>query len=179
MGAAGDDTKTIRTDCGALEPTPPEALARGTLVGRYVILQWIGTGGMAVVHAAYDPELDRRIAIKLLLHTGAPGQGSTRLVREAQTLARLTHPNVVGVHDVGTFGDRIFLALEYVEGRSLRAWLADGERDWREILGLFLQAGRGLVAAHAAGIVHRDFKPENVLVGDDGVVRVADFGLAR
>ncbi len=163
-------------------PTSDAALSRGSALGRYIILDRIGEGGMGVVYAAYDPELDRRVAIKLL-QTGAPGTQSTvgkeRLIREAQALARLSHPNVVHVHDVGAHGERLFMAMELVEGRTLRAWLKEQPRSWREMTAVFLAAGRGLSAAHAAGLVHRDCKPENVLIGADGQVRVLDFGIAR
>jgi serine/threonine protein kinase len=100
-------------------------------------------------------------------------------MREARTMAQISHPNVVAVHDVGTFGDQMFIAMEYVEGSTLSRWLAERDRPWRETLGMFIQAGRGLAAAHACGIMHRDFKPENVLLGEDGRGRVVDFGLAR
>jgi tetratricopeptide (TPR) repeat protein/predicted Ser/Thr protein kinase len=133
---------------------------------------------MGVVYAAYDPELDRKIAIKLLRPSAASASDRTRLLREAQAMARLQHPNVIAVHDVGTFEDQVFVAMEYVEGETLTAWLAQ-PRSWRESLAALREAGRGLAAAHAAGIVHRDFKPDNVLVGKDGRMRVLDFGLAR
>lgn len=164
------------------EIAPPGAppLGRGAAVGRYVILDPVGAGGMGVVYAAYDPELDRRVALKLLAPERSGGEpGRLRLLREAQALARLAHPNVVAVHDAGTFGERVFVALELVEGETLGRWLRAEPRPWREVLARFLPAGRGLAAAHAAGLVHRDFKPENVLLGTDGRVRVADFGLAR
>ena len=158
-------------------------LARGATVGRYVVLDVIGSGGMGVVYAAYDPELDRRIAIKLMrAQAGLDTKGTdgkARLLREAQALARLSHPNVVAVHDVGTLGDEVFLAMEYMEGSTLRQWLAAETRQWREILRVFVQAGKGISAAHAASIVHRDFKPDNVLVAKNGRVCVLDFGLAR
>jgi tetratricopeptide (TPR) repeat protein len=157
-----------------------EALARGAAVGRYLVLDRIGAGGMGVVYAAYDPELDRRVALKLLRPDRFTGEvDRLRLLREAQALARLADPNVVAVYDAGTFGDRVFVAMELVEGETLRQWLGAGSRSWREILDRFLPAGRGLAAAHAAGLVHRDFKPENVLLGRDGRVRVVDFGLAE
>jgi tetratricopeptide (TPR) repeat protein len=166
---------------GSPDLEPAEKLPHGTVVGRYILLEAIGEGGMGVVYAAYDPELDRRVAVKLLRSTEADdgSLGRARLLREAQSMARLSHPNVVGVHDVGTFEGRVFVAMELVVGRDLRAWLAVQQRTRQEIFDVFLQAGRGLAHAHAAGLVHRDFKPGNVLVGDDGVVRVADFGLAR
>ena len=154
---------------------PQERLSRGTLVGRYVVLDVLGEGGMGVVYAAYDPELDRKVAVKLL-----QSREQELLLREAQALARVTHPNVIGVFDVGTLpGDRVFVAMELVEGETLRAWLRTRKPTWREALPVLRGAGAGLAAAHAAGIVHGDFKPENVLVGKDGRVRVLDFGLAR
>lgn len=155
------------------------ALARGATLSRYVVLERIGGGAMGVVYAAYDPELDRQVALKLLRPRGRQLEElRRRLLLEAQSLARLSHPNVVAVHDVGTAGDAVFLALELVEGTSLERWMAE-PRPWREVLRVFLDAGRGLAAAHAAGLVHRDFKPANVLLGKDGRARVTDFGLAR
>jgi tetratricopeptide (TPR) repeat protein len=150
----------------------------GTL-GRYVLLEKLGEGGMGAVYRAFDPELSRMVAIKLLREDieGSPDDGA-RLLREGQAMARLSHANVVTIHDVGRCDGRLFVAMELVEGGMLRSWL-DGTRSWQEILDAFLQAGRGLAAAHAAGLVHRDFKPENVLVGADGRICVTDFGLAR
>jgi tetratricopeptide (TPR) repeat protein len=153
----------------------PGELLPGTLFDRYVIEDRLGAGAMGMVYAARDPELDRRVAIKLL----HPGRGDAqRLSREAQALARVTHPNVVAVHDVGTREGDVFIAMELVRGQTLRAWLG-APRSLPEILDKLGAAGRGLAAAHAAGLVHRDFKPENVLVGDDDRARVTDFGLAR
>jgi len=155
-------------------------LARGAQVGRYVILHPLGQGGMGVVYAGYDPELDRKVALKLVRPDRAGGEvARSRLLREAQAIARLSHPNVVAVFDAASFDDQVFIAMELVPGRTLREWLQEKTRSWREVVSLFLDAGRGLAAAHAAGLVHRDFKPENVLLGDDGRVRVVDFGLAR
>ncbi len=152
-------------------------LARGAVVGRYVIENELGRGGMGVVYAARDPVLDRRIAIKLLRSTSAGARA--RLLREGQALARLRHTNVVTVYDLGEHGDDVFIAMELVEGTTLRGWWRARKRTADEVIDTLTAAGRGLAAAHAAGLVHRDFKPENVLVGRDGSVRVTDFGLAR
>jgi serine/threonine protein kinase len=159
------------------------ALARGATLGRYVVLDLLGSGGMGVVYAAFDPGLSRKLAIKLLRPEAASclrgDEVKARLLREAQAMACLSHANVIAVHDVGTVGGEVFIAMEYVDGCTLKEWLKAEQRDWPEIVAMFLQAGRGLSAAHSAGIVHRDFKPDNVLVGKDGRARVLDFGLAR
>ncbi len=161
---------------------PNRTLSIGDRVGRYLVLQTLGTGGMGVVFAAYDPQLDRKIALKLL-RSGlqlATKDAQKRLRREAQAIAQLSNPNVVGVYDVGTTDDGdLYIAMEFVEGETLTAWLKSYPRSWREIIEVFLQAAKGLVAAHGVGLLHRDFKPDNVLVGGDGRVRVTDFGLAR
>jgi len=132
-------------------------LPTGTFVDRYVVLGSLGTGGMGVVHSAYDPELDRKVALKLvrLDEEGANSSaGRARLLREAQALARLSHPNVLTVFDVGTFQDQVFLATELVVGSNLREWLVQRPRSLQEVLRVFIQAGQGLRAAHAAGLVH-------------------------
>ena len=150
-------------------------------LGRFVILERLGEGGMGIVYVAYDPELDRKVALKIL-QTGAARhslQAQERLRREAQALAQLSHPNVVAMHDVGVIDGQVFMVMEFVVGRSLRQWLGDETRSWRSVLDVYLQAGRGLAAAHKRGLVHRDFKPDNVQVGNDGRIRVLDFGLAR
>ncbi|MBI3185572.1 MAG: serine/threonine protein kinase [Myxococcales bacterium] len=166
-----------------LERPPPNLLVQGDQVGRYLILERLAAGGMGEVYAAYDPQLDRRVALKILRADVLAGlgakEGRTRLLREAQAMARLAHPNVITVHDVGEIGDRIFIAMEFIDGCTLREWLHQQKRSWREVLQVFLEAGRGLAAAHHAGLMHRDFKPQNVLVGIDGRVCVLDFGLAR
>ena len=158
-------------------------LAIGDRVGRYLVLSTLGAGGMGQVFAAYDPQLDRKIALKVLrANLGANAkEARARLKREAQAIAQLNHPNVVGVYDVGTTGDTddVYIAMEFVEGDTLTTWLKRWPRTWREILEVYHQAARGLMAAHSVGLLHRDFKPDNVLVGGDGRVRVTDFGLAR
>jgi serine/threonine protein kinase/tetratricopeptide (TPR) repeat protein len=155
-------------------------LDRGASIGRYLILDELGAGGMGVVYKAFDPELGRPIALKLLNSEDEDSDAfRERLLREAQALGRLSHPNVVGVHDVGAFGRSVFIAMEFVEGETLRRWLNAEPRSRRTILDAFVAAGEGLTAAHRAGLVHRDFKPDNVIVGRDGRVRVLDFGLAR
>jgi serine/threonine protein kinase len=157
-----------------------QRLERGRAVGRYLLLDQLGSGGMGVVYSAYDPGLDRKVAVKLLRLSQAEHKSSkARLLREAQAMARLQHPNVLAVFDAGTLGDEVFIAMELVHGSNVTAWLAQQRRSWREILQVFISAGRGLAAAHAADLVHRDFKPDNVLIGQDGRVRVTDFGLAR
>jgi serine/threonine protein kinase len=154
-------------------------LSRGTSVGRYLVLDRLGTGGMGVVYKAFDPELDRPIALKLLQAADGSEGASERLLREAQALARLTHPNVIAVYDVGMFGGDVFIAMEFVEGQTLREWIKQDTRSRAEVVDAFLAAGEGLAAAHRAGLVHRDFKPDNVMLGTDGRARVLDFGLAR
>ena len=151
--------------------------AAGDGIGRYVVLRRLGRGGMGLVLHAYDPVLDRMVAIKLIRADRASPEHARSLEREARSLARLAHPNVVRVFDAGTWAGRVFLAMEYVEGETVRGWLAAAPRTTDEILRVFIAAARGLAATHAAGLVHRDVKPDNILVGADGVARLADFGL--
>lgn len=146
-------------------------------IGRYEVLQQIGVGGMGVVFAAYDGVLDRQVAIKLVRADRTDAASQARIVREGRALARLADPNVVAVHEVSTFAGQVFLVMEYVKGTTLRRWSAAGRRDMHEVLAVFQQVGRGLAAAHRQGLVHRDFKPDNVLIGEDGRARVVDFGL--
>ena len=157
-------------------------LARGSSVDRYIVVDKLGAGGMGIVYSAYDPDLDRRVAIKIIKPVGVDSTRASeireRTTREARGMAQLAHPNVVGIYDVGTFNDSMFLAMELVEGASLKAWLGS-KRSSAAIIEKFLDAGRGLAAAHARGLVHRDFKPENVMVDSKGRARVTDFGLVR
>ncbi|MCW5806450.1 MAG: serine/threonine protein kinase, partial [Deltaproteobacteria bacterium] len=150
--------------------------APGQRYGRFVVVRLLGYGGMGAVFAARDPELDREVAIKVL-HTEVAAGGEA-LKSEAQAMARLTHPNTVSVYEVGEAHGQAFIVMELIAGRTLRAWLDEEPRAWAEVVAMFVRAGRGLEAAHRAGIVHRDFKPENVLVDRDGWPRVCDFGLA-
>ena len=155
-------------------------LAQAPTIGRYTFLKELGEGGMGVVCTAYDPKLDRKVAIKLTRSlSSASAERRGRILREAQAMARLSHPNVVQVYEVGELRDELFVAMEFIDGVDLSAWLAGAPRSWRDVQRVFLAAGRGLAAAHAAGLVHRDFKPANVFVGADGRVLVGDFGLAR
>ena len=155
------------------------SLAVGSFLGRYQILGPLGAGGMGVVYRARDAELGRDVAVKLVTTSGASSDTlATRLMREAQALAQLSHPNVVAVYDVGRVEDGVFLAMELVAGDNGDAWIKK-RPPWREVLQLFRDAGRGLAAAHKVGLVHRDFKPANLILGSDGRVRVLDFGLAR
>jgi len=164
------------TDAGEEPVLPP-----GTRLGAYLLQGVLGMGGMGVVYAADDLRLGRRVALKVLrpLLAGAEDQGRERLLREARAMARLSHPNVLPLFELGTAEGGDFLAMEWVDGTTLADWLRERERPWRDVLDVFLSAGAGLAAAHRAGMVHRDFKPSNVLVGRDGRVRVTDFGLAR
>jgi len=154
-------------------------------IGRFILLEPIGAGAMGEIYAAYDDQLDRKVAIKLVRGgSRLRVKADERLLREAQTLAQVSHPNVVQIYEAGAYNGRLFIAMELIRGKTLSTWLKDAAQvpravRLREILRQFIAAGRGLEAAHAAGLAHRDFKPDNVLVGDDGRVRVVDFGLAR
>src|SRR5688572_6479502 len=183
--SASDDllAQTQAGDGAPQRAVVDHAIPAGARIGRYVVLERIGAGQMGVVHAAYDPELDRKVAIKVLRDWQQGERARSRLLREAQALARLSHPNVITIYDVGTHDDRVFVAMELVTGKTLRQWM-QSPRPWREVVAVFIGAGRGLAAAHAAQLVHRDFKPDNVMVAEDARggplnVRVMDFGLAR
>ncbi|HEX8106839.1 MAG TPA: serine/threonine-protein kinase [Kofleriaceae bacterium] len=169
-----------RDDAPRSAANPAAVVTVGSSLGRFTVTSSIGGGGMGEVFAAHDQELGRTVALKVirpdrLAHSPT---ARLRLMREAQALARLHHPNVVTVYEIGTEGEHVFLAMELIEGEPLSAWLRKATHAWREVLARFLAAGRGLAAAHEAGIIHRDFKPDNVVVGEDRVV-VVDFGLAR
>jgi tRNA A-37 threonylcarbamoyl transferase component Bud32 len=170
-----EDTLTASPeDTPSRHPLTEDALPAA--IGRFTIEARLGAGGMGEVLLAADPVLGRKVAIKLLRREERD-ESRKRFLREAQAMARVTHENIIVVHDVGTDGGQVFIAMELVAGGTLRRWQAQADRDWRAIVAAYRHAGRGLLAAHAAGLVHRDFKPDNVLVGDDGKVRVTDFGL--
>ena len=174
--ASGDPDLVSRTQIVAV-PEP------GDRLGPYIVEGTLGAGAMGVVYRAVDPDRQEQVAVKLIhrWRTDPHGESAEEdwLRHEAGALARLSHPNVVAVLGVGTFDDRPFLAMELVEGQTLSDWLGGRPRHWREIVPLLRDAARGLAAVHSANLVHGDFKPDNVMVGDDGRVRVMDFGLAR
>ncbi len=187
-----ESADTIPVGSGLNSATQPDpgpgdsldgALASAGQFGRFTILDTLGSGGMGIVYAAYDPQLDRKVAIKVLrtdmLSAQRREREAARLLREARSMAQLQHPHVVTVYEAGTIDNRVYVAMEYIVGQTLRKWLESGKRSVPEILEVFVKAGRGLAAGHAAGLIHRDFKPDNVLIGEDGRVRVIDFGLAR
>jgi eukaryotic-like serine/threonine-protein kinase len=159
-----------------MEPGP-QLVTDMLVAGAYRIAERIGSGGMGVVYRAHDERLDREVALKLP-SARLGSETYVRLLREAKAMARLNHPNVITVHDVGEWNDRVFIAMEYLAGGTLQDWLSQTKPALREVVERFVEAGRGLAAAHASGLTHRDFKPANVLIGADGQVRVGDFGLA-
>ncbi|MCU1278186.1 MAG: hypothetical protein JWM53_1732, partial [bacterium] len=184
----GDDGSKRRDDGDTLDEAVGRRSRRrllrktlevGARLGRYQIVGPLGEGGMGVVYRAHDAELGRDVAVKLVTTGGASSDTlATRLLREAQALAQLSHPNVVNVYDVGRVDDGVFLAMELVAGETGEEWIKK-RPSWREVLQVFRDAGRGLAAAHKVGLIHRDFKPANLILGSDGRVRVLDFGLAR
>ncbi|MEM6993592.1 MAG: serine/threonine-protein kinase [Myxococcota bacterium] len=182
----GDDegeATSVGDDIPAHAREHADLVARGGKLGRYVVVEKIGSGAMGTVYRAYDPELDRGIALKLVeIRAGRwrkPAEIRVRIMREAQAIARVQHPNVVQVFDVGEVDYAVWVAMEYVDGHTVKQWSRMPGRTWREVVHTFVCAAEGLAAAHRAEIVHRDFKPENVMVGRDGRIRVLDFGLAR
>lgn len=181
MTSVGPD-QTLAAETSDVGDARHHFLARGSIVGRYIVLSQVGAGGMGVVYAAYDPDLDRKVALKLLqpdIAHSANTMNDKRLLREAQALARLSHPNVVTVHDVGELDGSIWIAMEFVDGQTFSEWLKQSSRDWRLTLQVLQHIGQGVAAAHAIGLVHRDLKPDNIMIGADRRVRVMDFGLAR
>ncbi|HLT40427.1 MAG TPA: serine/threonine-protein kinase [Enhygromyxa sp.] len=180
LGSLIEPTHAL-TETVPRQPGGEDGPAELAQVGRYRITDQLGRGGMGVVLHAYDPDLDRELAVKLLrerVDAPASQRGRSLLMQEARAIARLSHPNVIQIYDVGVHRGRVYLAMELVRGRPLHVWMRQGH-PLTELLEVFCQAARGLAAAHRTGLVHRDFKPPNVLVGDDGRVRVVDFGLAR
>jgi tetratricopeptide (TPR) repeat protein len=193
-GGGSENTHAVRSPKDAPEPVSThesadgdhakavDVLKKGDALGRYLVLEPLGAGAMGVVYAAYDPELDRKIAIKVLRPqegTGDRVRRQERLVREAKAMAKLSHPNVGAIYDVGVHGDQVFLAMEFLSGGTLRDWIAVKKRPWRETVKMFIEVGKGLAGAHAEGLIHRDFKPDNVLIDKNGVPKVVDFGLVR
>lgn len=175
------DDPTVTIADGAVkrrDKAEPKPAAVSSMFGRYVVLEELGRGGMSVVYTAYDPKLDRRVALKVVQAEQLSEVHRARLHREAQALARLSHPSVVAVYDVGDIENDTFVAMELVDGESFRDWLKK-KRTWREVVRVVVAAGRGLAAAHAAGIVHRDVKPDNIMISSSGAVKLVDFGLAR
>jgi tetratricopeptide (TPR) repeat protein len=168
----------VVANAGRQQAREDSDLQVGDFVGRYQILSRIGAGAMGVVFAAYDPQLDRKIALKVLHGTGDPS-ARKRLILEAKAIAKVEHPNVVAIHDAGSEGERVFIAMAFVDGLTLRQWLSSEQRSWQKIRDVFCQAALGLHAAHRADLVHRDVKPDNLLVDQEGRVHVVDFGLAR
>jgi tetratricopeptide (TPR) repeat protein len=168
-----------------LEPAsddPVEPIERASMpatIAHFTIVRELGRGGMGIVYEAHDPDLERHVAIKVVRDRRAGSAAGIRLIAEAKAMARLAHPNVVGVHEVGTIDNQVYVVMELVPGETLAGWLGRELRPWREIVAMFVQAGEGLLAAHRAGLIHRDFKPSNVLVDHGGRARVSDFGLAR
>jgi serine/threonine protein kinase len=177
-------TETTAPGYAATAPTHQRAIKRvgartlvGAQFGRYEVVGQLGAGAMGVVYRAFDPALRRHIALKVVVRTMTAAATLNTQMEEAHALARLAHPNVVAVYDVGIVGEQLFIAMELIDGQTLGAWLAAAPRRFDEIVAVYREAAKGMAAAHSAGVIHRDFKPENVLVGA-GRVAVTDFGLA-
>ncbi len=164
---------TPQQSAGQASDLPP-----GSSIGRYRVLDVLGRGGMGVVYRARDPDLDRELALKVVLPGSAAPRAQKRLLEEARAMAKLRHPSVVPVFDVGSTERGVYIVMPLVSGGTVYDWLRAAKRSWPEVLDCFLAAGRGLVAAHDAGLIHRDLKPRNILVSDAGEVLVADFGIA-
>lgn len=175
--ADASPTEQARVRSGEARRRGEPTLDAGSVLSRFIVLRQLGSGATARVYLAYDTRLSRKVALKLLKSSRDPQAQSVRLMAEAQAMARVLHPGVVTVYDAGMSDGRAYLALEYVDGVTLSAWAAG--KDWRAVLSRYLAAGAALGAAHAQGVVHRDFKPDNVLVGWDGQVKISDFGLAH
>ena len=175
-GDRGSAQTTVGTDAAVGPRTRLPTV--GEPLGDFTLLARLGEGGMGVVYAAWSHKLARRVAIKLPTR-GLDDEARARIVREARSLAQVDHPNVVQIYEIGEQDGVLFIAMELVEGATLKQWQSDAARGWREILAMYLQAGRGLAAAHRQGLLHRDFKPSNTLVDREGRVRLIDFGLAR
>ncbi len=176
----GDGDTDAEEGQSAVDPQRPGYFGESARIGRFAVLRTLGEGGMGVVYSAYDEELDRRVALKLL----RPGRDNSprnqaRMQREARAMAKLSHPNVVQVYEVGRIDEQVFVAMEFVQGKTLGVWLKARERGWLDTLHVLIQAGRGLQAAHDAGVIHADFKPDNILIDAEERVRVVDFGLSR
>jgi hypothetical protein len=181
---AGPELASAPTLDGVSSEPPPADESRvevqAARLGRFVLLRELGAGGMGSVFAAYDEQLDRKVALKILRKTHAStAVQRLRTLREARAAARVSHPNIIAIYEVGEIDGTIHIAMEHVDGGTLRAWQERGRRSWRDILGMYLQIGEALLAAHEAEVVHRDFKPDNVLISWDERPRVVDFGLAR
>src|SRR5690349_1134277 len=180
VSSPGPEQTSLPSQADDVTPAPELAalaLRPGDRLGRYRIDAELGTGGQGVVVLATDPELDRKVAIKLLWASGR--EARALLLREGRALARLEHPNVVRVFDVGEIASGVFLAMEFVDGCHLATHWTEQRLDRDAKIATLIAAGRGLAAAHAAGLVHRDFKPKNVLVAKSGRIAVTDFGLVR